>query len=195
MEKLIRPNGPTRYIGVANLGPKPLDELLKGATLKPLVHQFEIHPYLQQRDWVKKNKEMNFTVMAYAPLGNTSPTYRESIYANKESYGDLPMLLEHDVIKTIATRRKCTPAQVVLSWNLRLGQAIIPKSVQLDRQKENFASTNCKLTDEDDKDIAGIETKHGPRRLLNICGLFNLMCYEGLTGMERWKSWKSPLMR
>jgi alcohol dehydrogenase (NADP+) len=194
MEKLVRPNGPTRYVGVANLGSKLLDEVLRDATLKPLAHQMEVHPYLQQRDWVKKNKELNLTVIAYAPLGNTSPTYREKFYNNKEVWGDLPMLLEEETIKKIAARRSCTPAQVVLGWNLRLGQSVIPKSSHLTRQKENLGALDCKLTDEDDKEIAGIEARYGPRRMLNVCGLYRINCYEGLTGMERWKSWKSPLL-
>lgn len=195
MEKLVRPNGPTRYIGVANLGENLLDELLRNATVKPLVHQMEVHPYLQQREWIKKNKALNMSVIAYAPLGNTSPTYRERFYNNKEVWGDLPMLLENETIKKVATRRQCTPAQVVLGWNLRLGQTIIPKSARFDHQKENLGALECskKLTDEDDKEIAGIEAKYGPRRMLNVCGLFYISCYDGLTGMERWKNWKSPL--
>ena len=103
------------------------------------------------------------------------------------------MLLEHETIKKVAARRNCTPSQAVLSWNLRLGQTVIPKSAQLARQKENLGAWDCKLTDEDDKDIASIEAKHGPRRMLNVCGLYYINCYEGLSGMERWKSWKSPL--
>ncbi|KAF2437013.1 Aldo/keto reductase [Tothia fuscella] len=164
-----------------------------GSTLKPLVHQMEVHPYLQQREWVKKNKDLNLTIIAYAPLGNTSPTYHKEFYNNKEVWGDLPMLLENETIKKIAAQRKCTPVQVVLSWNLRLGQVVIPKSARLDHQKENWGALNCKLTDEDDKEIAGIEAKHGPRRMLKVCGIYGINCYEGLSGMERWKGWKSPL--
>ena len=148
---------------------------------------------MQQRDWVKKNKDLNLTVIAYAPLGNTSPTYRTRMYNNKQVWGDLPMLLQQDTIKKIATQRNCTPVQVVLSWNLRLGQTVIPKSGQVTRQKENMGALNCKLTDQDDKEIAGIEEKYGPRRMLNVCALYRQNCYEGLTGMERWKNWKSPL--
>ena len=130
-------------------------------------------------------------MIAYAPLGNTSPTYRTRFYNNKEVWGDLPMLLELDTIKKIAEIRGCTSAQVVLGWNIGLGTNVIPKSSQLARQQEN--SEPCKLTAEDDQEIAGIEAKYGPRRMLNVCGLYNINCYEGLTGMERWKSWKSPI--
>jgi alcohol dehydrogenase (NADP+) len=189
MEKLIRPNGPARYIGVANLGPKLLDPLLRNATFKPLVHQMEVHPYLQQRDWVKHNQDLNLTVIAYAPLGNTSPTYRKGIYANSRVVKGLPMLLEHETIKKIAAARNCSPSQVVLAWNLRHGVTVIPKSSHLDRQKQNMGALTCKLTDEDDKAIAGIENTYGPRRMLNICAVFGKNCYEGLTGMEHWKSW------
>ena len=41
-----------------------------------------------------------------------------------------------------------TPAQVVLRWALERGTAIIPKTVKLERLKENIELYDFKLTDE-----------------------------------------------
>jgi hypothetical protein len=44
MEKLIKPDGPVRFIGVSNFSPSQMEELLAVATIKPAVHQFESLP-------------------------------------------------------------------------------------------------------------------------------------------------------
>jgi alcohol dehydrogenase (NADP+) len=65
MEKLVRPTKGTRFIGISNFNPKQLEDLLKTATIKPKVHQFELHPYLQQPDYIKKNLDLGISVTAY----------------------------------------------------------------------------------------------------------------------------------
>jgi alcohol dehydrogenase (NADP+) len=65
MEKLVRPVNGTRFIGISNFNPKQLEDLLKTATVKPKVHQFELHPYLQQPDYIKKNLDLGISVTAY----------------------------------------------------------------------------------------------------------------------------------
>lgn len=177
METLVRTSGPrTRFIGISNFSPKQLDELLASKlTIKPKVHQMELHPYLQQNDWVARHKKEGITVVGYAPLGNTSPVYRTLDTASS------PMpLLTNPVIMEIAKEHGCTPAQVVLAWNMRRGVGVIPKSVHVDRQKENFhAQGKCLLTDEDDLKIKGME-KTWVGRYNNPCTMMRMDCFQGL---------------
>jgi len=177
METLVRTSGPrTRFIGISNFSPKQLDELLaSNPKIKPKVHQMELHPYLQQNDWVARHKKEGITVVAYAPLGNTSPPYRTLGGPNS------PMpLLTNPVIIDIAKKHGCTPAQAVLAWNMRRGVGVIPKSVHVDRQKENFlAQGKCLLTDEDDAKIKGMEGKW-VGRFNNPCSMMRMPCFQGM---------------
>jgi len=186
MQTLVRSTGPrTRYIGISNFSPTQLDELLaSNPTIRPKAHQMELHPYLQQSAWVARHKAENITVVAYAPLGNTSPSY-QSAFANPSARGEKrPMpLLTNPVIKDIAGQRGCTPAQVTLSFNMRRNVAVIPKTVHLDRQKENMAAREkCVLNDEDMDKITGMGKTYGWSRFNNPCALMRMNCYAGLQG-------------
>ena len=173
MEKYAGEGKLTRYIGISNFNVTQLDEVLAAATIKPKVHQFELHPYLQQTSFVEYHKQKNITVTAYAPLGNTNPSYASR--ARRAT-----PLLQNPVLVAIAKERGCTPAQVSLKWNMDRGVVVHPKSQHKDRQKENFeAYTKCKLTEEDHAKIT--ELGKNPVRFWEICStLLRLPCYVGL---------------
>jgi alcohol dehydrogenase (NADP+) len=150
-----------------------IDNLLKNATITPKIHQFEGHPYLQQSAFVDFHFKRNISVINYAPLGNTGSHYRLT-------GGDLPKLLQNELIVNIAKSRGCTPAQVVLAWNLNRKIIVIPKAARVDHQKENIATLKeCKLQDEDIAKIKGIQPN--VRMLRYPCAPAKGMCYEGLT--------------
>lgn len=176
MEKLVTPGGPVRFIGVANHSPKMFDALLQSATIKPKVHQLEAHPYLQQTEYIKSIQAKNITVTAYAPLANTSPAYMTTGLFNPNKP---PQILENPVITAVAKSRSCTPAQVVLGWNLRRGLAVIPKAGNVKHQEENINAANCKLTDEDVAQIDGMSAKYS-QRSCNMCKGIQHKCFEGL---------------
>jgi alcohol dehydrogenase (NADP+) len=175
MEALLKPNGPVRFIGISNFSPSQLEELVKAATVKPYIHQFEMHPYLPQTAFLETNKKLGIPVTGYAPLGNTSPFYSLASSENRT-----PPLLGHAVIKEVATARGCSPAQVVLAWNLKRGVVVVPKAVQAAHIKENIKSVEqCNLTDEDSKKIDAISEKT-KGRMNNPCKRMRIQCFIGL---------------
>jgi len=174
MEKLIKPDGPVRFIGISNFSPSQLEELLAAASIKPAVHQFELHPYLPQSSFLDFHRKQQIPITGYAPLANTSPYYAMATREN-----GAPPLLTHPVIREVAAARKCAPAQVVLAWNMKRGVAVIPKAVQGAHIKENSKASECQLTDEDSTKIDGISSKN-LGRFNNPCKRFRLQCYEGL---------------
>jgi alcohol dehydrogenase (NADP+) len=158
-----------------------MNELLAVANIKPKVHQFELHPYLQQSEWVDFHFKNNISVTGYAPLGNTSPYYRAASNSNPTKP---PLLLENPVILEIAKARGCTAAQVSLAWNMKRGVSVIPKSSHVSRQKENFESIeNCKLLDEDSRKIQDM-SKRWVGRFNNPCKFMRMPCFAGLFGAE-----------
>lgn len=139
-------SGRVRYIGVCNFAPHQLQHLISNARIAPYVHQMELHPYLQQIDWVGWHKDHSIHVTAYSPLGNTNPTYSDQV----------PRLLTHQAVTDVAKKVGCTPAQVVLAWGLSRGTSVIPKSSHNDRIVENYDSPNCALGDIDKRAIDNI---------------------------------------
>lgn len=121
LEKLVE-SGKVKNLGVCNFGIKKLEELLKVAKVKPAVLQVELHPYNPQPDLLKFCKQENIAVTAYSPLGS----------------GGEPSLLQDPVIVELAKKLSLTPAQVLLSWAATRGTVAIPKSVKVERIKENL---------------------------------------------------------
>ena len=59
MEKLLE-TGKVKAIGVSNFSQIELSSLLKTAKIKPAVHQFETHPYLQQSSFLDFHKQKGY---------------------------------------------------------------------------------------------------------------------------------------
>lgn len=79
---------------------------------------------------------------AYSPFGNLNPIY--------ESKGDT-RIIDHEVVKDVASKTGKTPTQVVLSWGMAKKYSVVPKTVSADRAKENMGV--FALSEEDVKKI------------------------------------------
>ena len=179
LEKLV-PTNKTKYIGICNFGPKEFYKLLKNSTIKPAVHQMELHPYLQQTWWITQHKVHGIAVTAYSPLGDTNPTYHKG----DDDDDKAPRLLDNPVLKKIAERRNCSVAQVALSWGIHRGTAVIPKSSNIKHIKENFVSPGCKLSLLDLAEIKGIGFKY-LKRFNNPSTAWGVKLFKGLEGVKK----------
>jgi len=128
--------GKVRAIGVSNFSIKTLESLLKTAKVVPAVNQVELHPYLTQNDLVDYCNAKGIVVTAYTPTG----------YAT---------VREDETIVKLAKKYNATPAQVILAWHISRGVAVVPKSANVERQKENI--TLATLGAEDLKLISGLD--------------------------------------
>jgi diketogulonate reductase-like aldo/keto reductase len=97
-------------IGVCNFSAQALGMLLPYCTIQPVVNQVERHPLLPQWELLDYCAKKDIILQAHSPLGQGSSD-----------------LLEHTVVKEVAAKHKCLPAQVVLRWNLQQGVAVVPK--------------------------------------------------------------------
>ena len=175
MAQLVQ-SGKTRRIGISNFSAAQLETLLNSTTHVPYAHQMELHPYLQQSDWLAFHEAHGIHVTAYSPLGGTNPTYHQKS-------GDLPPpLLENKAVAKIAKRHNATAAQVALAWGLSRGTSVIPKSAHAERITENFASQHVELDDHDYK----ILLKQGRKftyRYNNPSKSWGVKLYDGLEGV------------
>ena len=74
------------------------------------------------------------------------------------------MLLENPLIGAIAAEHGCSPAQVLIAWQLQSGISTIPKSVRPARLLENLAAAEITLTPADLERIASLDQQ---RRLVD----------------------------
>lgn len=130
--------GLVRNVGVCNLGCAGLRDLLSYAVLPPATLQVERHVYLQQPNLVRFCADAGVPLTAFSPLGSSS--YVELGMATAADSA----LADPAVLKLAALKGK-SPAQVLLRWGLQRG-AVVPKSAQRERLRENLDIFDFELT-------------------------------------------------
>jgi alcohol dehydrogenase (NADP+) len=149
MEAMVD-KGLCKHIGVSNFSVAKLKELLENSRLMPEMNQIELHPYLQQPAMLKFCKSNGIHLTGYAPLGSADRPERLKVE-------DEPILLEEPAITTIAERHGITPAQLVLSWAIHRRTAVIPKSVNPGRLKQNLSAAEVSLAQDDMPEMARLD--------------------------------------
>ena len=141
MEQLVD-EGLVKEIGVCNFGTSLLRDLMSQATIPPAMLQVEMHPYLTQDKLLRYCKESGIAVTAFSPLGAQS-YYQLQMADSSES------LLEHDLISSIAQQHNKSSAQILLRWGIQRGTAVVPKSSNEDRLRENLDLFNFNLSQDE----------------------------------------------
>ncbi|MBU1418088.1 MAG: aldo/keto reductase [Proteobacteria bacterium] len=139
-----------RHIGVSNFSIAKLQALLDNAKLKPEMNQIELHPYLQQSAMLDFCSKNGIHLTAYSPLGSSDRPPGMKVKGE-------PVLLQEPLIATIAKRCGATQAQVLISWAIHRGTAVIPKSVNPERMKQNLGAAEVSLTQNDMEELAGLD--------------------------------------
>ncbi len=148
MEEL-KNEGLIREIGVSNFGTSLLRDLMNQASIPPAMLQIEMHPYLTQQKLTRFCHESGIGVTAFSPLGAQS--YFQLNMAERDE-----AVMEHATVKAIASAHDRTPAQILLRWGVQRGTAIVPKTTNVDRLKENLAIFDFQLTDSEMESITGL---------------------------------------
>lgn len=101
-----RGEGFTRSIGVSNFTEEHVSNVIDLTFVTPAVNQVELHPLLNQDELRKANAQHNVVTQSYTPLA-------------------LGRLADNPTVTSIAGEYGKTPTQVLLRWNLQLGNAVI----------------------------------------------------------------------
>ncbi|KAL2011695.1 hypothetical protein VTN00DRAFT_4413 [Thermoascus crustaceus] len=149
MERLL-PTGKVKAIGVSNFSRAEMEHLLKNCTIVPAVHQIEMHPWLQQREFVEWHKAKGIHVTQYSPFGNQNELYTGRTHIGK--------LIDEPVLNEIGKKYGKTGAQVALAWGVTQGHSVLPKSKTPSRIRANLEG-DFHLSAEDMEKIATIDRK------------------------------------
>lgn len=137
----INATGKARAIGVSNFAPDRLLDLTLNNKIVPAVNQVETHPFRNQKVAQDLMLELGVQIESWAPFA--------------EGKNDL---FSNALLAKIAANHGKTIGQVVLRWLTQREIVVIPKSVRIERMRENFESQDFILSDSEIAEIMTLDT-------------------------------------
>ncbi len=131
-------DGKARAIGVSNFQVPHLERVLAESRTVPAVNQIELHPYLVQAELRQFGHRHGIVTEAWSPIARGK-------------------VIDDPTVGDIADRLGRTPAQVVLRWQVQLGNVVFPKSQTPSRIAENFSLWDFELGAEDMATITALD--------------------------------------
>jgi 2,5-diketo-D-gluconate reductase A len=132
-----RGEGHARSIGVSNFTEDYLTTVIDLCFVTPAVNQIELHPLLNQSETRKANAQHNVVTQSYTPLA-------------------LGKLIDNPTVTSVADEYGQTPAQVLLRWNVQLGNSVIFRSTKAERIASNLDIFDFELAAEHMDAINGL---------------------------------------
>jgi 2,5-diketo-D-gluconate reductase A len=126
----LRADGRARSIGVSNFHISHLRRLFDATETVPAVNQIKLHPGQPEEQLREFHAQHGILTEAYSPLA-------------------VGQLVRDRTVGELARKYGRTPAQVLLRWNIQLGNRVIPKSVKPLRIQENIDVFDFELADDD----------------------------------------------
>lgn len=131
--------GLVKSIGVCNCHQHHLEAIIKECDIVPMVNEFEVHPLFTQKPLIEFCKEHSIHVIAYTPLARNDDRLRKNL-----------------ILRGIAQKHNKTIYQVILRWDVQNGLTPIPRSSNVERNRQNIDIFDFELTDEEMKAIDSI---------------------------------------
>lgn len=133
--------GKVRAIGVSNFYPDHLIDLASNVEIPPMVNQVETHVFDQQVLAQRYMEEYGCHIMSWGPFAEG----RNSFFTNPG-------------MEAIGKKYGKSVAQVALRWLIQRGVIVIPKSVHVERMRQNLDIFDFTLSNEDMNEIADLDT-------------------------------------
>lgn len=134
--------GKIKAIGVSNFYSDRLTDMcLFGRKVIPAVNQVEVNPFNAQVLAQENMEKYGVKMESWAPFGEG----RNNLFDN-------------DTLINIGKKYNKSSAQVMLRWLIQRGVIIACKSTHVDRMKENFDVFDFEISDDDMKEINGLDS-------------------------------------
>jgi len=131
-------DGTADRIGISNFEPEQVNDAIDYTHNPVFANQVEVHPLLQQTELREHCIDHGVEMVAYSPLA------RGAVF-------DVPELTE------IAEKHGVSEAQVSLAWLREKGVTAIPKATSEAHIRDNWASLDLELDDDDVERIDAID--------------------------------------
>ena len=149
----LKKQGKVKNIGVSNYNVKHIQEIEIAGLEMPSTNQIEIHPWhvvgTELAQYMDKHEILPIAYSTLAPI----PNWREGSQWNGKpedmKSGAIPC-------QNIADQYGVTVPQLFLKWAIQLGYPVLPKSVHLNRLKENLELDHFTISRDDVKVISKI---------------------------------------
>lgn len=146
----MKNKGLAKHIGVSNFSKEKLEDLISKTDEVPEMNQVELHPLLQQNDLFEYCSNKGIHLTGYSPLGSGDRS--DGMKQENE-----PNMFEKETVQKIASKHNVSPAQVLINWSAQRGTAVIPKSTNPGRIKENLEAAYVQLDKNDLKELAQMD--------------------------------------
>lgn len=132
--------GKARAIGVSNFYPDRFIDLAEHAEIKPMVNQVETHVFNQQVKAQEIMEKYGTHIMSWGPFAEG----KNNLFTNP-------------VLEGIGSKHGKSTAQVALRYLIQRGVIVIPKSVRIERMRQNMEVFDFALTEDDMAAIAALD--------------------------------------
>lgn len=141
--------GRARAIGVSNYNQSHLEEIKTAGLPMPEANQIELHPWSQKPDLISYMAHEGIAPIAYSSLVPLS-TWRSQ--EGQDSAKTDEMKADGDAFAAMAAKYGVSEAQLLLRWGVQNGYAVLPKSLNPDRMRQNLSLAGFEI------DAADMET-------------------------------------
>ncbi len=139
-------------VGVSNFNQSHLEEIKSAGLPMPDANQIELHPWSQKPELIAYMAENGIAPIAYSSLVPLATWRTEE---GQDSAKTDQMKADGGAFQTMAAKYNVSEAQLLLRWGVQNGYAVVPKSLNPERMRQNIDLFSFTI---DDADIAQIAT-------------------------------------
>ena len=158
----LQKQGKVRAIGVSNFTQEHIEDIIAADLSLPVINQIELHPWSQKPELVSYLKEKGIVSVAYSSLVPLS-TWRD--VAGQDSAKTVEMQADGkkgaSPLKKMSTKYGVSESQLLLRWGVQKGFPIIPKSINLERMKQNLNVFDFQIDEQDMAEISTMDRGEG----------------------------------
>jgi 2,5-diketo-D-gluconate reductase A len=154
----LKARGKARSVGVSNFNEGHLDEIKAAGLPMPDANQIELHPWSQKPKLLSYMKAHDIAPIAYSSLVPLS-TWR--VEKGQDSAKTDDMKADSTAFKAMAEKYGVSEAQLLLRWGVQNGYAVLPKSLNPDRMRQNIDLFSFSIDEADMATMATMDRGEG----------------------------------
>src|SRR2546427_424755 len=166
VKELIQ-QGKVKHFGLSEAGVQTIRRAHKVQPVTALQSEYSLWTRTPEKEVIQTLEELGIGLVPYSPLGKgflTGKMDEKTTFDSSDFRSTLPRFTPEalkanqaliDLLGSIATKKKATPAQIALAWLLAQNTWIvpIPGTTKLNRLEENLGAVSVELTPDDLRDI------------------------------------------